>query len=223
MKIGIIGAMEQEIEIFKNKIENIQVTKIFGKTFYEGTWHNKQVVLTQSGIGKVYAALATQTIINHFGGTHVINSGVAGAISEKLIPGDIVVSTDLVYHDVDVTGFGYPHGQVPGTTSLFFEADKKMIDLVSDQNIYTGRIATGDQFISDSNKKQWIRETFEPMCVEMEGAAIGHVCGINKTPFVVIRAISDTASGDAEEEFADNLQKGVERATGITEYIVENL
>lgn len=223
MKIGIIGAMESEIEIFKKKLEKMQQTEVLGKIYYEGKLKGKKVVLTQSGIGKVHAALATQTIISRFGVTHMINSGVAGAISEELIPGDIVVSIDLVYHDVDVTGFGYPPGQVPGTYSTFFKADKGLIELINNDDIYKGRIATGDQFISDLEKKAWIRKTFNPLCVEMEGAAIAHVCILSKIPFVVIRAISDTASGNAEKEFSSNLEHGIERATSITENIISKL
>lgn len=223
MKIAIIGAMEVEIEIFRGLIENIQTHEILGQTFYIGTLHGKDVVLTQCGIGKANAAMGALAMVSLFEATHVINSGVAGAIASELIPGDVVASTDLVYHDVDVTGFGYPVGQVPGTASPFFTADETMLSLAKSQDIYTGRIATGDQFISDPTKKDWIKTTFAPMCVEMEGAAIAQVCTVAKVPFLVIRAISDTADGNAEEEYAGNLDKGVQRATTITEHIIKSL
>ena len=223
MTIGIIGAMEQEITIFKNLIQDITQTVLLGKTFYSGTLHGKNVVLTQCGIGKTHAAMATQTMVGYFKATHVINSGVAGAIAPQLIPGDVVASTDLVYHDVDVTGFCYPMGQVPGTPSTAFVADSTMPELAKSQDVHAGRIATGDQFISDKTKKDWIKTTFEPLCVEMEGAAIAHVCQIAQVPFLVIRAISDTADGNAEDQFEGNLERGVERATSITEHIITNL
>lgn len=223
MKIAIIGAMDQEIGIFRSLIEGIREEVVLGKVFYIGMLHGKDVVLTQSGIGKTNAAAATQTVLGYFGATHVINSGVAGAIDADLIPGDVVVSTDLVYHDVNVTGFGHPIGKIPGTSSAFFTADPTMLELAKSQDVHAGRIATGDQFISDIQTKDWIKEQFAPLCVEMEGAAIAHVCTMSKRPFVVIRAISDTADGNAEEAFTGNLEKGVARATTITEHIIQSL
>lgn len=223
IKIGIIGAMESEIEIFKSQIKNLQTTMRQGKVFYTGQLQGKEVVLTQSGIGKVHAALSAQTLIGHFEVSHLINSGVAGAISDQLKPGDVVISTDLVYHDVDVTGFGYPAGQIPGVNSPFFEADKQLVILGSVEDVHVGRIATGDQFINNNAKKEEIRTTFDPLCVEMEGAAVAHVCHLSHTPFVVIRAISDAASGDAEEAFETNLETGVARATAITTHIIAKL
>jgi adenosylhomocysteine nucleosidase len=167
-------------------------------------------VLVKSGIGKVNAALCAQALIREFGVTHIINTGIAGAISPELKPLDIVLSTDAVYHDVDASGFGYPVTVIPGMESVFVadtalidEAEKACKNAALPTKFVRGRVSTGDAFIASAEKKAHIREICNPLCVEMEGAAIAHACTLNATPFVIIRCISDMAddSGNADYEF----------------------
>jgi adenosylhomocysteine nucleosidase len=221
-KIGIIGAMDIEVALLKKEIKAAQKIAIAGLEFYSGAIAEHQVVLVKSGIGKVNAALCAQLLIREFGATHVINTGIAGAISPELRPLDIVLSTDAVYYDVDVSGFGYPVTVIPGMESVF-RADTALIDAaekacknVSPEESHSGvtplrhkskfvrgRIATGDAFIASAEKKARIREICAPVCVEMEGAAIAHACTLNATPFIIIRCISDMAddSGTTDSEF----------------------
>lgn len=223
-KIGIIGAMAEEIEIIKGMLENVQESINTGITYYHGQMHNKKVVLVKSGIGKVNAAIVTQHLINNLGATVIINIGLAGALEKGLDIGDAIVSNDVVYHDVDATGFGYPIGQVPGLGTTAFTADPILVKIASGYaNTKIGRIATGDQFVGDSEQKQQIHARFNAMCAEMEGAAISHVCYLHKIPFVVIRTISDKAEGGAFDEFNKNLKKAVTAYVGIVEKIVKEV
>jgi adenosylhomocysteine nucleosidase len=209
-KIGIIGAMDIEVALLKNEIKEVQKTAIAGLEFYSGTIAAQRIVLVKSGIGKVNAALCAQLLIREFGVTHIINTGIAGAISPELRPLDIVLSTDAVYYDVDVSGFGYPVTVIPGMESVF-RADVALIDAAEkacknvalSAKFVRGRIATGDAFIASAAKKARIREICDPVCVEMEGAAIAHTCTLNATPFIIIRCISDMAddSGTTDSEF----------------------
>jgi adenosylhomocysteine nucleosidase len=210
MKTGIIGAMDIEVALLKDEITAAQKTIIAGLEFYSGTIADHQIVLVKSGIGKVNAALCAQLLIREFGVTHVINTGIAGAISPELRPLDIVLSTDAVYHDMDASGFGYPVTVIPGMESVF-RADAALVDAAEiacknaalPTKVVRGRIATGDAFIASAEKKAHIREICNPVCVEMEGAAIAHACTLNTTPFVIIRCISDMAddTGNADYEF----------------------
>jgi len=222
MIIGIIGAMEAEINLLLSKMENVKTITHLNKTFYQGNLLEKEVVLVECGIGKVNAAVVTQAVINKFGADYVINTGLAGAIDSSLKVGDIVVSTDLVYHDVDATGFGYQKGQMPGMET-YFNADEKLIALAAKEKaVKKGRIATGDQFISSSSERKAIWENFKALCVEMEGAAIAHACLLSNTPFVVIRSISDEANENAKDAFALNLDLAVKTSTEIVESMLNS-
>jgi len=222
MRIGIIGAMTEEISLLKNRLQLNKEEQYQNKTYYTGILLGKNIVLTQCGIGKVNAALVTQTLISKYSVDIVINLGLAGALAEDLNIGNIVVSSDLVYHDVDATGFGYDLGQIPGDTPTFFSSDEKLVNIASQNaEVFVGRIATGDQFVGDILQKEKIRENFNALCVEMEGAAIAHTCHLNNIPFVVIRSISDRASGGAFEEFKQNITIAVENSTKIVEDIIK--
>ena len=212
-KVGIIGAMSVELELLKSKLEeNPAVTKAGGMTFTEGKINGISVVLVQSGVGKVNAALCAQRLILKFGCTHIINTGIAGAMASGLKVLDFVASTDAVYHDMDATGFGYKKTEIPQMKCSDFPADGKMLEAArsafkefpAEHKLVFGRIATGDQFISDKEKKSAIQETCSPACVEMEGAAVAHACWINEIPFVIIRCRSDMADDDGESIYSFN-------------------
>jgi len=205
--IGIIGAMEEEVVTIKSKMEVVSVKNIVGVDFYLGKMLGKNVVLVRSGIGKVNAAICTQVLVDLYAVDYIINVGVAGALSKDLNIGDVVVSTDLVQHDVDTSAFGDPVGTIPRLAVSQFTADAELIRIAKQAGaevhaqVIPGRIASGDQFISDTNVKNRIYNLFKAQCVEMEGAAIAHTCYLNKIPFVVIRAISDQADDNAIESF----------------------
>ncbi len=212
MKIGIIGAMEAEVKSLREKMEGVEVKNIGGADFYSGKLFGKDVVIVQCGIGKVNAALRTQLLISNFGITHLINTGIAGSMASGLGIFDFVVSEKTVYHDFDTTLFGYKLGQVPGMPETY-KADEKLADLAlkafensdisSQHKIMKGRIASGDQFISSAEKKDFIVKNFQPACVEMEGCAIAHACYANKVPFVIIRCMSDCADEEAKEAYEE--------------------
>ncbi len=224
--IGIIGAMEEEIINIKKYLNNICSKNIMGLEFYKGTIDNIEIVLVRSGIGKVNAAICSQTLINIFNVNCIINTGVAGAINKQLDIGDIVISRDAIYHDFDTTVFGDTKGHIPNMKQSIFESDKKLIDIVYDSakqltsnNIVIGRIASGDQFICDINKKNYIYKEFNAECVEMEGAAIAHTCYLNQIPFVIIRSISDKA----EEGNTNNYNEFFKNSAKIASEIIINM
>jgi adenosylhomocysteine nucleosidase len=207
--IGIIGAMEVEVAGLKEKMENIKVTHKASVDFYEGMIYGKRVVVARSGIGKVNAALCTQIMADVFEVDVVINTGIAGSLNKEINIGDIVLSTDVLHHDMDATGFGYPKGQIPQMEEFSFQADAELRSLAEklcyqvnpDIHVYQGRIASGDQFISSNEVKDEIIRNFGGFAVEMEGAAIGHTAYLNGIPFLIIRAISDKADGSASMDY----------------------
>ena len=208
-KIGIIGAMELEVEELKSKLSNAKVTKKAGMEFFEGTLSGADVVIVRCGIGKVNAALCVQILADLFHVTHVINTGVAGSLNAKLDIGDILVSRDAVQHDMDVSPLGYAPGIVPQLESSFFQADENLIRLAMescasvnpDIHVLSGRVLSGDQFIAGKETKERLISTFQGDCAEMEGAAIAHGAYLNQIPFVILRAISDKADDSAEMDY----------------------
>lgn len=208
-KIGIIGAMDLELDALKAQLNlSKEVTKA-GMTFCEGTLNDTPVVIVKCGIGKVNAGMCVQILSDLFDITHIINTGVAGSLNADLDIGDILISTDAIYHDMDVTVFGYAPGQVPGTPSAEFVADSRMIELAMesckkvnpDITCRKGRVVTGDQFISSKEVKERLINDFGGFCTEMEGCAIAHAATLNNLPFVIIRAISDKADDSAEMDY----------------------
>jgi adenosylhomocysteine nucleosidase len=208
-KIGIIGAMAEEVSMLIDRINDPKVTEKAGMKFTEGKLLEKEVVIVNSGIGKVNAALAAQVLVDLFDVDAIINSGVAGAISNRLSIGDIVLSEDAVQHDMDASYFGDPVGNIPRMKESYFKGDKKLIKLAEEVcaevnpeiHVFAGRVASGDQFVSSAEKKHWLATTFNAMCTEMEGAAIAQAAYLNNTPFLVIRAISDKADGSATMDY----------------------
>ncbi|MEW6998203.1 5'-methylthioadenosine/adenosylhomocysteine nucleosidase [Colwelliaceae bacterium BS250] len=213
MKAGIIGAMEQEVAILKSNMTNVTEKQIANYRYFSGNIGGTEVVLVQSGIGKVSAALATLLMIEHFSVDYIVNTGSAGGFAKELNVGDIVIGAQLSYHDVDVTAFGYSIGQVPGMPAYFsahpvlVKAAQTGTNELPNINTITGLITSGDTFMTKQDDISKARKNFPTMvAVEMEGAAIAHTCQQFKVPFVVIRSISDIA--------------GKESATSFDEYLV---
>lgn len=212
--IGIIGAMEEEISMLLGQMKNKETKKMAGMEFHRGRLWDQEAVVVRSGIGKVNMAVCTQILIDVYGVTALINTGVAGGLYEKINIGDIVVSTDALQHDMDATGFGYQPGEVPRMETSVFQADKNLREMAvkacrlvnPEIQCFEGRVVTGDQFISSGDKKKELIETFDGYCAEMEGAAMAQTAYLNGIPFVVIRAISDKADNSATmnyEEFEE--------------------
>ncbi len=208
-KIGIIGAMELEVEQLKKEMAVKSVVTKAGMDFFEGTLDDVPVVVVRSGIGKVNAALCVQILADVFQVSHVINTGVAGSLNAKLDIGDILISRDALHHDMDTTIFGYQPGEVPQMGFREFRADERMMELAReacekvnpDIRVMFGRVVSGDQFISSKEVKERLIALFQGDCAEMEGASIAHGAYLNGLPFVIIRAISDKADDSAEMDY----------------------
>ena len=230
-KIGIIGAMELEVEELKSKLEQPQITQVAGMEFYEGTLNDASVVIVRSGIGKVNAALCLQILVDRFAITHVINTGVAGSLNAKLDIGDILISKDALHHDMDATIFGYKLGEVPQMGIREFPADEHLITLAMescalvnpDIHVLSGRVVSGDQFISSKEIKKHLIEQFHGDCVEMEGASIAHGAYLNKIPFVIIRAISDKADDSAEMDYPTFERAAAKHSARLVEKMVAGI
>lgn len=207
--IGIIGAMEEEVQMLKENLKNLTVHEQAGLDFYEGSLEGCPAVVVRSGIGKVNAAMCAQILIDRFKVSYVINIGVAGAVDDELEIGDIVLSTDLIEHDFDVTGFGYPKGKIPGMDTSVFEGSEKLRALAKkaapllDVKVIEGRIVSGDVFVNSKELRDELASEFDAACAEMEGAAIAHVCCLNRIPVLVIRSMSDKANGEATQNFSE--------------------
>ena len=222
--IGIIGAMEQEVAKIKEKMQDVTITSRARMDFYEGTLEGKKVVVVRSGIGKVNAGMCTQILADVFGVEAVINTGIAGSLNNDVNIGDIVLSTDVVQHDMDATGFGYRKGQIPQMPVFFFNADDNLRRLAAevckevnpDIQVFKGRIASGDQFVCDQDVKNRIVSEFSAYATEMEGAAIGQAAYLNEIPFLVVRAISDKADGSAQMDYSEFEKAAVDHSVRLT-------
>lgn len=223
MKLGIIGAMSIEVESLKNSMENLTNHPQAGMAFYEGTLDGLSCVVVECGVGKVNAALCVQILCDRFGVTHIVNTGVAGSLSNDLDIGDLVISRDVMYHDFDCTPMGYTVGQVPGMPVLRFSADAVLqnLALAAVEEVYpghclTGTVASGDQFVSDPAVKERIIANTCALCTEMEGAAIAHAAYRNGVPFVIIRAISDKADDSAQMDYPSFEVMAAARCAAVT-------
>ena len=229
--IGIIGAMDEEVATLKEAAKITKATKIAEMEFCEGKLGNNRVVIVQCGMGKVNAGICAHTLINDFGCTKIVNTGVAGSLDNRLDIGDIVVSVDAVQHDFDVKPIGFQKGEIPYTGLYAFPADEEMRAMAieaagkaaPDIHAYEGRVCSGDQFVATKEQKQAITSNFGGMCCEMEGAAIAQACYLNNTPFVVIRAISDKSDGSQSMEFETFKATAAARCTKIVEYMASRL
>ena len=207
-KLGIIGAMAVEVETLKSEMKELNVVRKAGMEFYDGVLEGLHVVVVQCGVGKVNAAMCAQVLCDCFGVTHLVNTGIAGSLCADLDIGDLLISSDAMYHDFDAQKFGYEMGEVPGMGVLTFAADEEMIALactaaeaVNPGHSRVGRVASGDLFVAEKHVKEAIIAKTNALCTEMEGAAIAHVAFRNKLPFVILRAISDKADDSAEMDY----------------------
>jgi adenosylhomocysteine nucleosidase len=235
MKAGIIGAMEPEVAILKAKLTNAQTTNYAGFEFHQGQLNGSDVVIVQSGIGKVAAAIATVLLIEKFSPDYVVNTGSAGGFEQSLKVGDVVISSELRYHDVDVTAFGYDIGQLPANPSAYtphpilVDAAKRGVEQLSQTNEQTiqtlvGLITTGDTFMTAAADIAKARANFPTMAaVEMEGAAIAHTCHQFKVPFVVIRSMSDIAGKESPSSFEAYLETASVNSSQLVENMLKNL
>ena len=229
MKLGIIGAMEQEVETLLGLLESKKEAVRTGSTYYEGTLDNLDVVVVQCGIGKVNAALCVQVLCDCYDVTHVVNTGIAGSLCADLDIGDLVISSDAMYHDVDCVHFGYTMGQMPGMP-VTYEADAKMAQLAFDAaegvnpgHTRVGRVASGDQFVAVKELKEKIISVTGALCTEMEGAAIAQAAYRNGIPFVIIRAISDKADDSAEMDYPTFERIAAHRCAAVTQAFAAKL
>lgn len=227
-KIGIIGAMDLELEELKSKMQISQVVKKANMDFYEGTLSGANVVIVKCGIGKINAALCVQILADIFSVTHVINTGIAGSLNAKLDIGDILISKDALHHDMDVTIFGYALGEVPQMGFREFQADDNLIQIAKttceevnpDLHVMIGRVVSGDQFISSKEVKERLISNFQGDCAEMEGASIAHGAYLNNIPFVIIRAISDKADDSAEMDYPTFERAAAKHSARLVEKMV---
>ena len=229
-KLGIIGAMQVEVEALVGKLENKAEHRQGWITFYEGVLEGLDVVIVQCGVGKVNAAMCAQSLIDRFCVTHLVNTGIAGSLNPALDIGDLVVSRDAMYHDMDVQIFGYPVGQVPGFDVTAFPADEKLIDFafaaaeaVNPGHNRIGRVASGDQFICSAEQKEKIIADTQAVCAEMEGASIAHAAYRNGVPFVILRAISDKADDSAEMDYPTFEALAAQRCAQVTMNLAKRL
>ena len=221
--IGIIGAMDEEVE---QLVEVMEITREETKacmTFKAGKLAGKDVVIVRSGIGKVNAAACTAD--------YIINTGIAGSLKAEIDIADVVISSDVLHHDMDATGFGYPLGQIPRMDTLSFAADERLIKLageacknaVPEIGVHVGRVVSGDQFISDKAVKERISSNFDGFCTEMEGAAIAQVSYLNKVPFVILRTISDKADDSATMDYPTFEKLAIANNVKVMKELVANI
>lgn len=229
--IGIIGAMDEEVDELKDIMEIQETYNQAGLVFIKGLLKGKEVVVVRCGIGKVNAAICTQILIDRFDVSSIINVGVAGALHTDLDIADIVISSDAVYHDFDTTAFGDELGVIPRMDESFFKADEKLIEiakkageaLTGQHKIFVQRIVSGDQFVASQDIKKRIVDQFNAYCTEMEGAAIAHVCFLNNIPYVIIRSISDKADHSAEVNFNEFVMQAAKSSSSMIQTMLAHM
>ena len=207
--IGIIGAMEEEVAALKEDMDIQETVEQASMVFCKGKLCGKDVVVVRSGIGKVNAGICAQILVDRFQADMLISTGIAGSLDARIDIGDMVISTDALHHDMDATIFGDAIGQIPRMDTLAFPADEELVRKAAKANekanpdirTFTGKVASGDQFISSREAKEKIVENFHPLCVEMEGAGIAQAAYLNKVSYVIIRAISDKADNSATMDY----------------------
>ena len=229
-KLGIIGAMQQEVETLLGVLENCKTENRGGCTFYAGQLEGVEVVIVQCGVGKVNAAMCAQILCDRYEVTHIVNTGIAGSLCAELDIGDFVISQDAMYHDFTVAPLGYEVGQVPGLPVHSFPADETLRNaaMAAAQQVHPdhariGRIASGDQFVAGKEQKIQIIADTGALCTEMEGAAIAHTAWRNGVPFVVIRAISDKADDSAEMDYPTFEDIAAKRCAAVTQTLAAAL
>ncbi len=222
MRIGIIGAMDEEVQLLREKITDRNEISVAGCDFYSGTIGSLEVVLLKSGIGKTNAAMATAILNERFKPDYVINTGSAGGFHEKLDVGDVVISEEVRHHDVDATIFGYEYGQVPQMPAAYLpdpylvEVAEKAAAGLEGITVERGLIATGDSFMNDADRVEFVRGKFPDLhAAEMEAASIAQVCRQFGTPFVIIRSLSDIAGKESNISFEQFLEKAARHSASL--------
>jgi adenosylhomocysteine/aminodeoxyfutalosine nucleosidase len=228
MKIAIMGAMPEEIAPILEKVGSYKTVEYAGNRYYEATYRGVRLVIAYSKIGKVFSTLTATTMIEHFGATKLLFSGVAGAISPTLKVGDLIVAIKLAQHDLDITAFGHPYGYVP-EGAVFVETDKEMIEISKEvaasmgKSVQEGIIATGDQFVADEKRKNWIGTTFGADALEMEGGSVAVVCDALNIPFFILRSISDAADMEASFSFDTFLETSAKESAEFVMKMVDRI
>ena len=231
MTIGIIGAMEEEVAVLKQEMNIEETVDYASMRFCKGTLCGKNVVIVRSGIGKVNAAICAQVLVDRFNVDILINTGIAGSLDAAIDIGDMVISTDLVEHDMDATIFGDPLGQVPRMDTFSFPAEANLIEKAvaaneeanPDIKTFSGRIESGDQFDSSAEVKEKLVKNFGGKCTEMEGAAIAHAAYLNKFSCVIIRAISDKADNSATMDYPTYEKKAIEHSVRLVRNLLPRI
>ena len=217
--LGIIGAMDEEVARLKEMISGLHIVQRAGMEFYKGQISEKDVVVVKCGVGKVNAAMCTQSMIDLFSVDAIINTGIAGSLDADIDIGDIVIATDTVEHDMDVAALGYAPGIIPDTEISVFKTDTELLETAQasveaaklDVKVFTGRVVSGDQFISSREKKKWLVS---------EGASIGHVAVLNRVPYLVVRAISDKADDSAEMDYPTFAARAIDNSVRLMTEII---
>lgn len=231
MIIGIIGAMHEEIEGLKELLLVEKTEEIAGFKYYIGRLNGKNIVLVESGIGKVNASVCTTILIDKFKVNKIIFTGVAGAVNEDLSIGDIVVGESLIEHDFDCTAFGLEPGTIPRMDTSCFLGEPELVNLgvksvekiLGKSRVKKGTIVSGDQFIASKEKIKWLERTFNAQCTEMEGAAVAHVAHLFGVPFVILRALSDKADGSAHMDFKEFVKMAAVNSKKVVLEMLKNL
>lgn len=228
--IGLIGAMDEEIELLLAQMESSEKVTKSGVNYVRGTLQGKEIVVCKSGVGKVNAAITTQILIDHFGVSQILFTGVAGALDPRLNIGDIVISSSCMQHDMDVTPLGFERGIIPYQSVSDFPADDRLIKLaeqackeLSADGYLVGKVLSGDQFIASRDTVQMLYEQLNGVCAEMEGSAVAQVCYMNEVPYVVIRSMSDKADGSAHVNFQEFTVKASQRSHSIVTHMLNHM
>ncbi len=225
--IGIICAMQVEIDKINEEIEGKVTQSVSGVTFTRGTLYGKDVVTAVCGVGKVFAAICTEAMILKYSPDVIINTGVGGTLTDSLSICDVAVSSSVVQHDMDTSPLGDPVGLLSGINIVKIESDKNVYEKIAEcvkrvgVKCEIGTIASGDQFINSIEKKNYIRETFDAISCEMEGASVGHVCYVNRVPFVIVRAISDGAGDESHMDYPTFVAKAAEKSASAVKLFVK--
>lgn len=220
--ICIIGAMEEEVSYLKENMKLEETLNRSSFTFFLGEIYSKKIVVVKSGIGKTAAAVCTQLAIDNFSPSVIINTGVAGALNSSYEIGEVVIGRDVLYHDVDVTAFGYEKNQIPGASTIF-NSNEGLCLLAQKHGGKLGKIATGDIFVSEDSLKEKIFFQTKADLVDMESAAIAHTSTLNKIDFLIIRAVSDKAVNNSNVDFKKNLEIAVQSAIKITKEVIKSV
>ena len=220
--IGIIGAMQPEVEGLIASLDTPRCERVSGIDFYLGNIGSKSVVIAKCGVGKVFAAICAEAMIIKYSPALIVNTGVAGAVAGGISTGDVVVATSLLQYDMDTSPIGDPKGLISGINKIYFDTDVRAVSIIENAakaiglNVNLGTIATGDKFVATPEEKRKIAEEFSALACEMEGGAVAHTAYVNNTPFAVVRAISDSRDGDATMDYPTFLPIAAKNSTSLT-------